>query len=172
MKTKALFLVILIATSCINKNRIDHFSMKKELNSHQVNTQIDFQSDLSPSDSIKQEFLNTQNNIGSPIKIISSKLLKNQYSDHKDIKLVYKNVSKKKIGAIRFEWYCENAFNKPASGKFFFIKGKSEGTTHLAINSRQTRSQIWESFSTDAKTIISARAYFVAFSDGTTWKLH
>lgn len=172
MNTKTLFLVILIATSCITKNKKHQFSMKKEINSYQVNKQIDPQNDLSPSDSTKQSFLNTKDCKESPIKIISSKLLKNQYSDHKDIKLIYKNVSKKKIGAIRFEWYCENAFNKPASGKFFFIKGKSEGYTHLAINTRQTRSQIWEGFSTDAKTIISARAYFVTFSDGTTWKLH
>ncbi|MFB3387826.1 hypothetical protein [Flavobacterium sp. LAR06] len=62
-------------------------------------------------------------------------------------------MSAKKIGAIRFEWYCENALNKPASGKFFFIKGKSEGTTHLAINARQTRSQFWGSFSTDLKVL-------------------
>lgn len=172
MKIKVLFLVIVLTASCITKNKKDHFSMKKETKSYQVNKQIDPENDLSPADSIKQSFLNTTGCKESPIKIISSKLLKNQYSDHKDIELIYKNVSKKKIDAIRFEWYCENAFNKPANGKFFFIKGKSEGTTNLAINTKQTRSQIWESFSTDAKTIISARAYFVAFSDGTTWKLH
>lgn len=171
MKTKALFLVILIATSCINKNKKVHLTMK-EVNSRQLTTQVDSVNDLLPSDSIKQSFLNKQNSKGSPIKILSSKLLKNQYSEHKDIELVYKNVSRKKIGAIRFEWYCENAFNKPASGKFFFIKGKSEGYTNLPINTKQTKTQIWEGFSTDAKTIISARAYFVAFSDGTTWKLH
>lgn len=172
MKTKVLFIVIAITTSCVDKNKTDHFSTKKEINSQQVYKQIDIQNDQSPSDSIKQEFLNTQNNKESPIKIVSWKLFKNQYSDHKDIELIYKNVSKKKIGAIRFEWYSENAFNKPASGKFFFIKGKAEGYTHLPINAKQTRSQIWENFSTDAKTIISARVYFVAFSDGTTWKLN
>lgn len=172
MNTKALILVILIATSCTTKNKKDHFSMKKETNSYQINKQVDPENNLSQSDSIKQSFLNTAGCNESPVKIISSKLLKNQYSDHKDIELIYKNISKKKIGAIRFEWYCENAFNKPANGKFFFIKGKCEGYTNLAINTKQTRSQIWESFSTDAKTIISARAYFVAFSDGTTWKLH
>ncbi|MET0944692.1 MAG: hypothetical protein ABWY22_04755, partial [Flavobacterium sp.] len=125
MNTKTLFLVIVLATSCITKNKKDQFSMKKKINSYQVTKQVDIQNDLSsPSDSIKQSFLNTIDCKESPIKIISSKLLKNQYSDHKDIELTYMNVSKKKIGAIRFEWYCENAFNKPASGKFFFIKGK------------------------------------------------
>lgn len=171
MKTKVIFLVIVIATSCINKNKIDHVSIKKDVNHQQANNQIDIANSLSPSDSIKQRFLNPIESKESPVKILSSKLSKNQYSDHKDIELVYKNVSKKKIGAIRFEWYCENAFNKPANGKFFFIKGKSEGYTNLPINSKQTKTQIWEGFSTDAKTIISARAYFVAFSDGTSWKL-
>lgn len=124
------------------------------------------------SDTLKQNFLNTTNIQNSPVKIISSKLLKNQYSEHKDIELIYKNVSKKKITAIRFEWYCENAFNKPANGKFFFVKGKAEGYTNKALKTKESRSEIWEDFSTDAKTIISARAYFVSFSDGTNWKLN
>ena len=100
MNTKALFLVILIATSCITKNKKDHFSMKKEVNSYQFHKQVNPENDLSTVDSIKQSFLNTKGCKESPIKIISSKLLKNQYSDHKDIKLIYKNVSQKKIGAI------------------------------------------------------------------------
>lgn len=70
--------------------------MKKEVNPYQIHKQVNLKNELSPSDSIKQSFLNMKGCKESPIKIISSKLLKNQYSDHKDIELTYKNVSKKK----------------------------------------------------------------------------
>lgn len=80
-------------------------------------------------------------------------------------------MSKKSIKAIRFEWYCENAFDKPASGKNFFIKGQSKGYTNIFLKSNEKRYQVWEDFSTDANTIISARAYLVVFSDGTKWNL-
>lgn len=170
MKIKLLFLLIL-ATSCINKNKKDYFEVKKNINYQQVDTQIDEKKNISPSDSIKQSFLDTLNSRESPVKVISSQLLKNQYSDHKDIRLIYKNISKKRIGAIRFEWYCENAFNKPASGKFFFVQGKAEGETHTMVNPGKIKSHIWEDFSTDAQSIVSIRAAFVAFTDGTSWSL-
>jgi len=122
-------------------------------------------------DSVKHNFLDIQKTKNSPVKIISAKLLKNQYSDHKDIKLIYKNTTRKNIKAIKFEWYCENAFDKPASGQFFFVKGITRGHTDNLLNSKTVESKIWEDFSTDAYTIIAARAYYVVFTDGTKWKL-
>lgn len=170
MKTKTLLLIILIATSCINKNKKAYVEVKNRINHQEVTHQIE-EKKISETDSIKQSFLDTLNIKESPIKIISYRLLRNQYSDHKDIKLTYKNVSKKRIGAIRFEWYCENSFNKPASGKFFFVKGKAEGESNIILKPGKTGTKIWEDFSTDAQTIISVRANFVAFSDGTDWNL-
>jgi len=122
-------------------------------------------------DSVKHNFLDVQKTKNSPVKILSAKLLKNQYSDHKDIQLTYKNITQKNIKAIKFEWYCENVFDKPASGQFFFVKGITRGHTDILLKSRKVESKIWEDFSTDAYTIIAARAYYVVFADGTKWEL-
>jgi hypothetical protein len=169
MKKKLLLFSIAIFISCTEKKKAEHLDIQPE--GHEIIPQEEQNENLSMSDSIKKSFLDTLNTKESPVKIISAKLHKTQYSDHQDIELIYKNVSSKDIKAIRFEWYCENAFDKPASGKNFFIQGKSDGYTATLLKSKQTRSQVWEDFSTDANTIISARTYFVVFSDGTKWEL-
>lgn len=153
--------------SCTNKNKPDHLIVPNKVDYKQTE-----QKDNSTTvDSLKKSFLDTLNTRESPVQIISSKLSNTQYSDHKNIELLYKNVSKKSIKAIKFEWYCENAFNKPANGKYYFVKGKSEGFTSMLLEPKKLRSQVWEDFSTDANTIINARAYFVLFSNGTKWDL-
>ncbi|HET9430456.1 MAG TPA: hypothetical protein VFO70_04730, partial [Chitinophagaceae bacterium] len=50
----------------------------------------------------------------APVKVLSAKFVTKEYSNYKDISLSYKNVSGKKIEAIRFRWYGENSFNEPA----------------------------------------------------------
>lgn len=123
-------------------------------------------------DSIKQTFLNNKKELHSPVKIVSARLLPNQYSDHKDIRITYKNTTKKNIQAIKLEWYCENSFYEPAHGKFFYIQGKSTGIITKLVKSGTSHSQLWEDFSTDANKIIKARAYYVMFTDGTIWQLN
>lgn len=120
---------------------------------------------------LKEQFLDTTNIKTSPVKILSAKLLKNAYSDHKDIELIYKNVSNEDIKSIKFEWYCENAFDKPASGRNFYIKGKTTGNSTIYLKKQQTQTKIWEDFSTDANTIISARPYEILYSNGSKWIL-
>lgn len=171
MKIKILLLIILISTSCINKSKTNHLAIHNEISYKQTEKKDKPEEKLTYTDSIKKSFLDTLNTKESPILIISSKLSKTQYSDHKDIRLTYKNLTKKSIKAIKFEWYCENAFEKPASGRNFFIKGKSEGTSSHLLKPKETRSQAWEDFSTDANKIIKARVYFVMFSNGTKWEL-
>jgi hypothetical protein len=56
-------------------------------------------------------------------------------------------------------------------GKFFFVFGESTGSSTSFLKKQNTASEIWEDFSTDANTIISARACEVVFSNGTKWKL-
>lgn len=167
MKIKILPLIILILVSCSKKNKTNHLAIHSEVSYKQ----IEQQDILTPEDSIKKDFIDALNTAESPVQIISSKLSNTQYSDHKDIQLIYKNVSTKKIKAIKFEWYCENAFEKPASGRNFFIQGKCEGISNILLKPKETRSQVWEDFSTDADRIIKARVYFVMFSNGTKWEL-
>lgn len=122
--------------------------------------------------SAKTKILDTTGMSKSPILVLKSELIAISYSNRKNIRLVYKNVSNKKISAIRFEWYGENAFNEPADmGNYTFI-GSGGGFTDQSLNPGKTRDSEWDILSKDAKKIIAARAYEVAFSDGTTWKLH
>ena len=50
----------------------------------------------------------------SPVKILSAKPIEKEYSNYKDIRLTWKNVSNKKISAIKFRWKGINAFGEDA----------------------------------------------------------
>lgn len=108
----------------------------------------------------------------SPIKITEATLSKNLYSDHKDIRVTFKNTGKKSIKAIKFEWFCKNSFDEPANGRYFYGEGRFiQKSTHL-LKHKQTKSEFWEDFSTDADKIIEIRAYYIVFADGTKWILN
>lgn len=170
MKKITLAFITLTLFSCTNKksNRTEPIIQDNNIIK---NTGEKNEKEKEIIDSVKHKFLDIQKIRNSPVKIISATLLKNQYSDHKDIKLIYKNTTRKNIKAIKFEWYCENVFDKPASGQFFFVKGISRGHTEILLKSKKIDSKIWEDFSTDAHTIIAARAYYVVFADGSKWEL-
>lgn len=160
--------LIFIFSACQNKKQITNLVYTptyKEIKNEDISAK-----NKNTRDSIKENFLN-KNDSNNPIKIISSQLFKNEYSNHKDIKIVYKNSTKKNIKAIKLEWYCENSFNEPAHGKFFYIQGKSTEDISELLKAGHISSRIWEDFSTDAYKILKARAYYVAFTDGTTWEL-
>ncbi|MBF4493512.1 hypothetical protein IRZ83_15225 [Flavobacterium sp. JLP] len=159
--------IIMIISGCGKTNK------KEPQNNVEIipKTETSVETETTDSLNLKEKFLDTTNIKTSPVKILSSKLFKNEYSDHKDIQLIYKNVSKTDIKAIKFEWYCENSFDKPASGRSFFIKGEYTGETTFLLKKQNTAFKIWEDFSTDANTIIAARAYEVIFTNGTKWKL-
>jgi hypothetical protein len=105
----------------------------------------------------------------SPIKITKATLLKNNYSDHKDIRITFKNMGKKNIKAIKFEWFCTNSFDEPANGRFFYGEGRfTENSIHL-LKPNQSKTEFWEDFSTDADKIIKIRAFYIVYTDGTKW---
>lgn len=62
----------------------------------------------------KQFYIDTTGISSCPVLITSRKIVEREYSNYRDIKLCYKNVSGKTITAIRFSWYGETAFNEPA----------------------------------------------------------
>src|SRR6218665_1664091 len=113
----------------------------------------------------------TKNKLISPIKITNASLHKNNYSDHKDIKITFKNLGTKSIKAIKFEWFCTNSFDEPANGKYFYGEGRFTENSINILKPNQTRSEFWEDFSTDADKIIEIRAYYIVFTDGTKWEL-
>lgn len=156
--------ISLLTISCAQKSKNDSLiNSQNKIKEELIASQITDSSSFSSSDTIFSE--------ESPIKIISAKILKNAYSDHKDIKITYKNKSNKTIQAINFEWNSTNSFEKPSSGKYFYIKGHCTGYSTSLIRPKQISSKIWEDFSTDAIKIVSSNAYLVVFTDGTIWKL-
>lgn len=107
----------------------------------------------------------------SPIKVTSSSLVKKEYSNYKDIRLTYKNVSNKPVSGIRFEWYGENAFGEPADMGSSFNSGEGRGFTDETLRPGKSTYGEWSILSRDAKKILYARPYEVVYSDGTKWKL-
>lgn len=106
----------------------------------------------------------------APVKITSSVLLNNEYSSFKDIRLTFKNSTKKDIQAIKFQWYTLNALAEPSNLKSsFYLRGESCGLYTELLKAKKTSTVLFEEFSSDAKRIIAARPYEVVFSDGTKW---
>ncbi|MFZ9942055.1 MAG: hypothetical protein ACO3O0_00450 [Bacteroidia bacterium] len=119
----------------------------------------------------KKTFMDSTGMDKSPVVVVSAKLFKEAYSNYKSIKLTYKNNSDKTIQAIRFEWYGENAFGEPADMGSPLIEGSGGGFTEETLRPGKTGSGVWSILSRDGKKILMARAYEVAFDDGSSWKL-
>lgn len=115
--------------------------------------------------------LDTGSISNSPIKILNAKLFKEEYSSYKSISLSYKNVSGKKVEAIKFKWYGEDAFGKPADmGAGSIVEGYGGGFDDDPLGPGKSRTSQWSIYSSRGKKVILAWAYEVAFSDGTSWK--
>lgn len=105
----------------------------------------------------------------SPVKVLAARFAGKEYSNYKEVYLKYKNVSGKKIEAIRFKWYGQNAFGEPADMGVY--KGWGTGFSGDALRPGATDDGTWDALSSDGKKIIIAYPYEVAFSDGTKWAL-
>lgn len=167
---RKLLLLLILFTACQNRKSLDDKS-----NSFADSLKIDIKA-RQMADSLinlsgKERLLDTTGISSSPVQIISSKFIEKEYSNYKNVKLVFKNISSKKIQAIKFEWYGENAFNEPANFPGSTIEGVSGGFTDDSVNPGKTKTSTWDVLSNDGKKILAARAYEVAFSDGTKWKL-
>jgi hypothetical protein len=104
------------------------------------------------------------------VKILSAKFVTKEYSNYKDIQLIYKNTGNKKISAIRFKWYGENAFNEPAD-MGGLKRGWGTGFVDDGLRAGKTDSGSWNILSRDGKKILIAYPYEIAFEDGTKWSL-
>lgn len=51
----------------------------------------------------------------APVKVLSARPVEKEYSNYKDIRLSWKNVSNKTISAIKFRWSGINAFGEKCS---------------------------------------------------------
>ena len=107
----------------------------------------------------------------SPVKIVSSRLQNSDYSNYRDIEITYKNISQKKIDAIRFSWYGVDAFGDPADMGTSLMPGFGGGVDDDIFLNGKTRTSSWSIMSRNAKKIILAWPKEVAFADGTKWKI-
>lgn len=107
----------------------------------------------------------------SPIKVLSAKFVSREYSSYKDVSLRFKNVSSKRVSAIKFKWFGQNAFNEPADAGSPILKGWGSGFTDTELGIGTTTYGTWEILSNDGKKILIAYPYEVAFTDGTKWEL-
>jgi hypothetical protein len=126
------------------------------------------------ADSIQLEWQNntlsdTSNISSSPVLILKATLVNDDYTNYKNISVTYKNISNKKIDAVRFKWYAENSFNEPADMGQPLIKGYGGGVDDNALNAGKSRTNTWEIRSHDAKKNVKAWPYQIIFSDGTKW---
>ncbi|RYE16315.1 MAG: hypothetical protein EOP45_17715 [Sphingobacteriaceae bacterium] len=107
----------------------------------------------------------------SPVKILKANIVKEQYSSLRSVHLSYKNVSKKKINGIKFQWYGTTAFNEPADLGNSYVSGFGGGFTDDELRPGKIDGGTWNVLSRDAKSIKLAWPIEVSFADGSIWKL-
>lgn len=108
----------------------------------------------------------------SPIQVTKATISQQSYSNFKDINLTYKNVSTKKVEAIRFRWYGENAFGEPADMGSYTSKGVGSGYDDDPISAGKSRTSSWSLTTSNVKKVVMAWAYEVVYEDGTKWKIN
>lgn len=161
----ALALVALVVFACCNEQPVagtltlsDSLSIIKK-------------SDSTTQSVIKNALFDTAGISEAPVKVLTAKLVTREYSNSKDIRLTWLNVSGKQVAAIRFKWYGLNAFGEPADmGASGIIKGIGSGFVDRPLKPGKTDSGNWGIMSNDGKKIVLAWPYEVAFEDGTKWK--
>lgn len=163
---RIIVILVVIVLSCQKKEENGSGYIRATL----PDTAVNADSPQSSHDMVKAKYLKNDSGRDFPVKIISTRLFKNQYSTFKNIRLTFKNVSSQNIHAIKFQWYTENALAEPSNLRSFFTRGESSGLyTADVLKPGKTSSVIFEEFSSDAKKVIAARPYEVVFSDGTKW---
>lgn len=147
-----------------------------------VKTQSQIKQEISDSLEIKDRVDDYMNKLNLSMKwdtagfsksgliITNAKFFTEEYSNYKSVRLTYKNVSGKRIKAIRFKWYGVNAFGEPADCGNLDYDGFGGGFDDSGLGSGRTTYGIWSVLSRDGDKIIKAWATEIAFEDGTKWE--
>lgn len=107
----------------------------------------------------------------SPVKVLSYKVVESGSGRYRNVYLSFKNVSDKKIDAVKFRWTGEDAFGDPAEMGNHYAKGFGGGFDDGGLNVNQTKSGEWSVLSRNAKKVTLAWATEVVFSDGSKWEI-
>lgn len=163
-------LMLLLSAQCVNKPK----SAEDELSDTQKfidSFKIARQADSMTKRYIRDALLDTTGISAAPVRVLSARLVTQEYSNYKDIRLTWKNVSTKKIAAVRFKWYGTNAFGEPADMGTSLYEGFGSGFSDDPLSPGRTDSGEWSIMSRDGKKVVAAWPYEVAFEDGTKWEL-
>nr|MBC7612937.1 hypothetical protein [Pseudopedobacter sp.] len=168
MKSLKLLFIAIFLFSCTNQQ-------KSRANTDSIGDQSEEEFRDSAMAAMKEDsnnriFGDTVGSYKSPIRVLSSKVVKAEYSSYRNVELTFKNYSDKKVTGIKFRWYGVNAFNEPADLGNDLFEGYGDGFTDKEIKPGKTSTLTWEANSRRAKKILKAWAYEVAFNDGTSWK--
>lgn len=165
----ALF-TLLIVSQC-NNNPNSNSDVTAESQRFIDSFKLARQADSITKNIIRDAMFDTAGVSMAPVRVISAKLVPREYSNYKDIRLVWKNAGPKKISAIRFKWYGINAFGEPADmGAASIQEGFGGGFADRSLSPGKTDEGIWEIMSKDGKRVVMAWPYEIAFEDGTKWK--
>lgn len=165
MKNTFLIICSLIFISCEQQNKSQKLSLSDSL------IRAEMVDSIVEGTMISYALKDTVSAKDAPVLVISAKPVSKEYSNYKDIKVTYKNVSGKNISAIRFKWYGVNAFNEPADMTGSYTEGIGSGFTDDILRAGKSRSSEWSLLSRDLKKVVKAWAYEVAFEDGTKWEI-
>lgn len=167
---KTLLIALGIAVAGIMAYKlIDNRNFKSKYDSETAAAKsIDEEADSIVRAKIKEFRFDTAGLSVAPVLILKARMVEKEYSTYKDIALTYKNVSGKKIEAIRFAWYGENAFGEPADMGIGH-DGFGGGFTDDPLKPGKTESGTWSILSRDGKKVILAWPTEVVFEDNTKW---
>lgn len=164
-KSFLLCLIILVVCSCGNEQ-------SKEYNAAELKRISEIRDSLMTkieAEVNEDVFLDTIGLYEAPVKVLSSKIIES--GRYRNIQLSFKNVSSKKIDAIKFRWKGEDAFGDLADMGNPYAKGFGNGFDDSGLNINQTKTGEWSILSKNARKVILAWATEVVFSDGTKWEL-
>jgi hypothetical protein len=118
---------------------------------------------------IQKAFFDTVNVWSAPVKVTSAKIVKRENSSYRNVYLAWTNTSNKKVAGIKFKWYGVTAFHEPADMGGYF-EGIGGGMTDRSLAPGKSDNGQWSVMSTNAKRVVCAWPYEVAYEDGTFWK--
>lgn len=113
--------------------------------------------------------LDTVGSYLSPVKIVSAKITSGEYSNFRNVRLRYKNVSEKKVVGIKFGWYGENVFGEPADMGNPVLNGYGGGFTEDVLRPGSSDAATFEILSNNAKKLKYSWVREVVFDDGSKW---
>lgn len=158
--------MLLILVSCVS-------DPSKPTLSYAVSLEARAQADSIGQTNNKKAPFDTTDLYKAPVKVISAELFNDRVSNYKSIKLVFKNVSDKRIESIRFQWYGENATGDLADvDSSTIIAGFGVGFEDDPLLPGKIRTCNWSILNNQGKKVILSWPCHVVFSDGSKWEMY